>query len=375
VNAPFVPAKEVAVARSLDAFTALEREWDALYDAGGRTNPFLSYAWTRACFEEECGGAEPFILTLRRGGRLIGLAPLCIETRLGFRVLRFIAERRSDYLGFLCQTEVESIERRLLCELVSSASAWDLLVLRNLAEPFTALHKLDRPANARWQHVKWTTAAYCALDRDWESLHDVGPGWLKQMRGRRRRFLKGPNRIDCFSGSEAAERLGIVAEIEAKSWKGREGVARFQAGPGQEILRRALLAPGSQAELWLAFAEDQPIAFQIDFATPQRLWLYQYAYDEAFASLSAGSCIQYTSIEQAWQRSAREYDLMMGEEPYKARLTTGVRAIECLAGHPRTARGYLAYWLLLAPQWKLRHVRLLKAAHARWKRLRLRFSA
>jgi CelD/BcsL family acetyltransferase involved in cellulose biosynthesis len=114
VNAPFAPAIDVSLARSPDAFAALESVWDALFDESGRTNPFLSYAWTRACFDEECGGAEPFILTVRSGEKLVGLAPLCIETRFGFRVLRFISEHRSDYLGFLCRHRSGRSEWRAL---------------------------------------------------------------------------------------------------------------------------------------------------------------------------------------------------------------------------------------------------------------------
>lgn len=363
-------AIEIALADTADALSALERDWDALYEEAGGANPFLSYAWTRACFDEEGGAAEPFVLTLRRGGKLIGVAPLCIETRIGFRVLRFIAEGRSDYLGFLCETRSEAIERRLLNELMSRANAWDLMILRNLAEPFTALGKMDKPTGARWHQVQSSSSAYCAWDGDWESLHEGGPSWLKLMRKRRRRFLKGGCSIECFTGAEAAERLDIVAAIEARSWKAREGVARLQPGPGQEILRRAFLAPGSQAELWLAFTDQEPLAFQIDFATAARLWLYQYAFDEAFAKLSAGSFIQYTSIEHAWDRGAREYDLLMGEESYKASRTTALRPIHTLAGHPRSLRGYFAYLLLVAPRWSLRNVRALKLAQAKVKQLR-----
>jgi CelD/BcsL family acetyltransferase involved in cellulose biosynthesis len=362
-------AIDVAVAETVDAFAALEKDWDALYDRSGRANPFLSYAWARACFDEEGGGAEPFILTLRRGGQLIGVAPLCIERRLGFRVLRFIAEGRSDYLAFLCEPETNSVERRLLAELTNFAKAWDLLVLRNLAEPFTSLHRAGKPGELRWHQVRWSSSAYCRWDGDWESLHHGGPSWFKLMRKRRRRFLKDAS-IRCFTGGEAAERLDIVAAIEGRSWKAREAAARLQPGPGQEILRRAFLSKDSQVELWLAFAGDEAIAFQIDFATPERLWLYQYAYNEAFASLSAGSYIQYTSIEQAWQSGAREYDLMMGEESYKASRTTAIRPIHSLAGHRRTLRGWLAYSLLLAPRWKLRHVAVLQLMRARLKRLR-----
>lgn len=359
----------VEAARTPETLAALEQEWDELYDQSGRENPFLSYAWTRACFDEEGAGSEPYVLTLRRRGKLVGVAPLCIEARYGFRILRFIADERSDYLGFLCEGGSKAIERRLMNELCEPGQPWDLVVLRNLAEPFTALGTVDHPGPAHWHRVQWTTSAYCRSDGDWSSLHEDGPVWLKQMRNRRRRFLKNGRSLECFTGVDAADRLGLVAQIEARSWKGRDGVARFQPGPGQEILRRAFLAKGSQLELSLAFAEERAIAFQIDFVTPGRLWMYQYSYDEAYSSLRAGSVIQYSSIDRAWQCGAHEYDFLMGDESYKANRTTALRAITCLAGHRPTLRGHLAYWLLVAPRWKLRRVRSLKLAQSKLKAL------
>ena len=186
-------------------------------------------------------------------------------------------------------------------------------MLRNLAEPFTASALSSTRARFIGIERDWTTSAYCRSDGDWDSLHENGPVWLKQMRNRRRRFLKNGRSVQCFRGSHAADRLDLVAKIEARSWKGRDGLARFQPGPGQEILRRAFLAKGSQLELNLAFTEETAIAFQIDFVTPDRLWMYQYSYDEDYSNLRAGSVIQYSSIDRAWQRGAHEYDLLMGE--------------------------------------------------------------
>jgi CelD/BcsL family acetyltransferase involved in cellulose biosynthesis len=350
------PALTIDVARTVDAFAALAREWDQLYAEAGSVNPFLSYAWTRACFDEENSATEPFVLTLRRGDALIGLAPLCVERKFGFRILRFIAEGRSDYLGFLCDSNSEAIERRLLAEVLTFKSEWDLIVLRNLAEPFTSLTTAERPKAAEWHRVQWTTSAYCRWEGDWDSLQEGGPVWLKQMRNRRRRFLKNGRTIEFFTGARAAERLDLVAGVEAKSWKGRQGAARFQPGPGQEILRRAFLAPGSQMRLALAFVEERPIAFQVDFVTPHSLWMYQYSYDAEFANLRAGSVLQYASIDQAWQLGVREYDLLMGEESYKANRTTALRPISCLAGRRRSIRSWLAYLLLVGVRWKLRQL-------------------
>ena len=250
-----------------------------------------------------------------------------------------------------------------LWELMRYEEEFDLIVLRKLAEPFTALPRISKPDRANWTKVEWTTSAYCHWNGDWNSLHENGPLWLKQMRNRRKRFLKNGRSVERFTGAEAAARLDLVASIEASSWKGREGVARLQPGAGQEILKRSFLKLGSQMELWLAFAEGQAIAFQIDFIAQNCLWLYQFSYREEFASLRAGSVIGYSSIERAWLNGVREYDFLTGDESYKTSRTTALRPIHHLAGYPKNLRGRLAYSMLIAPRWRLREIPVLKAAY------------
>ena len=103
------PANERGVAQTLDiirtseALARLQPQWDDLYLRSSPRNPFLSHAWTEACWSAQKAGAEPFVVALRDGDRLVAVAPLCIEKQAGFRILRFIADDRSDYLAFLCE--------------------------------------------------------------------------------------------------------------------------------------------------------------------------------------------------------------------------------------------------------------------------------
>ena len=114
------PANERGVTQTLDiirtseALARLQPEWDDLYLRSSPRNPFLSHAWTEACWSAQKAGAEPFVVTLRDGDRLVAVAPLCIEKQAGFRILRFIADDRSDYLGFLCEAGTDGLEQQLL---------------------------------------------------------------------------------------------------------------------------------------------------------------------------------------------------------------------------------------------------------------------
>ncbi|HEY8434222.1 MAG TPA: hypothetical protein VIK68_06375, partial [Sphingomicrobium sp.] len=98
---PDQSGQSIEIVRSDKSFALLEPHWDRLYAEAGGANPFLSFPWTKACRETVAAGLDLFVITVWRAGLLIGIAPLCIERRLGFSTLRFIGDGRSDYLGFL----------------------------------------------------------------------------------------------------------------------------------------------------------------------------------------------------------------------------------------------------------------------------------
>lgn len=358
---------EIAIASSAEDLEALEADWNELYERSGRENPFLSYAWTRGCWEADADGCRPFIVTARINGKLVGLAAMSLERVCGLRVLRFLAQDRSDYLGFLSDPGARSVESKLLAEIWACRESWDLAVFRNLAESFTELHQSVCPEGCA-KHVRaWATASYCRSEQDWDSLHASGPRWLAKMRKDARRYARSGGSARRFTGAEAADRLDIVADIEMRSWKRREGITRLQPGGGQQLLRSAFEAMGDEIELWIGYLDERPVAFQINFVTLDRLLLYQGSFDEAYRKAGPGSHLDYLAIEHAWKRGIREYDYLGGEEPYKLGRTSELRIIHHLAVHPRTALGWAAYGLLLAPRWNLRQIPVTKMLYKKLK--------
>ena len=57
-------AAEVEVLRTIDAVSAIEREWDSLYFDAEPRNAFLSHPWTLACWAAQTQAAQPFVVTV-----------------------------------------------------------------------------------------------------------------------------------------------------------------------------------------------------------------------------------------------------------------------------------------------------------------------
>lgn len=74
-----------SVVRTAEELEELIPEWQGLYGQSEPHNPFLSAEWTTAYLKTVDLPTELFVVTLRSGSRLVGLAPLCIERRAGFK--------------------------------------------------------------------------------------------------------------------------------------------------------------------------------------------------------------------------------------------------------------------------------------------------
>lgn len=356
MSAPQAPLKYDANLIRTDAeLRSLEEEWTRLYRESLPRNPFLSYEWVTACRAHVCPTDEVFVLTARAEGRLVGVAPLRRERVRGFRVLRFIGSGWSEYGGFLRAPGHPLVERTFLEELGRRRSEWDLLMLRQLSTEFSALPRTALPGPVRGEQFQAEGSPYLAFPGDWEALCAAGPSWLKHVQKRVRRFQRDGGTVERYSGAEAAERMGEVARVEAHSWQASYGHPVFQDAGVQALFRDAFrkLDPRGEMELWLARMEGQPVAYEINLLTPERVWLYRGGYHQQYARYGPGAVLEFHSIREAWREGRREYDYMSGLEPYKAERTHAVRPLSTLIAHPRTPQGYLAFALLVPARWRL----------------------
>ncbi|MGV3721791.1 MAG: hypothetical protein ACO1SX_12840, partial [Actinomycetota bacterium] len=107
-------ATQIELVQTDGALQGLQAEWSELYAAAAPRNPFLSFDWTLACRKHHCPGSELFVLTVREAGRLAAVAPLRRDRQAGFRVLRFVGDGRSDYLGFLIRDGRADLQQAIL---------------------------------------------------------------------------------------------------------------------------------------------------------------------------------------------------------------------------------------------------------------------
>jgi CelD/BcsL family acetyltransferase involved in cellulose biosynthesis len=147
---------DVAIVDNSRAFSAIEGEWEDLYQNSPLATPFQSWAWLYSWWESYGEDHKLQLITLReRSGLLVGLIPLMLVRRWGFSRLLFVGTGVSDYLDILARRgwEEEASEAGMqalqdigywhvadLHQLRPEAVAWRIFrIVARTANPFVAV--------------------------------------------------------------------------------------------------------------------------------------------------------------------------------------------------------------------------------------------
>src|SRR5688572_21993776 len=74
-------ALSVETISGMEGFQSLKSEWDALVAAAGIDHPFLTHEWVRIWLECFGKDKEPYIVAVREGAELVGIAPFIQYTQ------------------------------------------------------------------------------------------------------------------------------------------------------------------------------------------------------------------------------------------------------------------------------------------------------
>lgn len=327
------PAAERITPPDLEARPGAIDAWRALAEL--RSNPFSTPEWYFAWLESH-PEEEPFLIVWPGGGgELRGVLPLT-RTKLGpLSQIGFAGVERSDWLTLACAPEDEEAMAAGAGELLRRLRAeWHLLFLQRLdAGPSGA----GRP---RWLDALASHARRRRGDVLPFIAFDEGgfPGYLagrsrnfRSQLGRRRRKLER----ECgMSFRMTARETELGPDMEAffamhdERWRGRGGSQALSADAKDHHRRFAAAAlKRGWLRLWIAEADGEPGAAWYGWRIGDRYCYSLSGLRHAYESYGLGTVLLAHTIEQAAEEGAGIYDLMWGDEAYKARFETDRRNV------------------------------------------------
>jgi CelD/BcsL family acetyltransferase involved in cellulose biosynthesis len=284
---------------------------------------FLLPGWLEAWWRVFGSGAELYLHTVRLDGEIIGIAPLL---RSG-RTTSFIGSPDlCDYLDFIV---VPGAEREFFTGLLR------FLEREGVAQ--LDLHSL-RPDSAAFRYLageegRGGGSAGPLIEREEVSLElDLPAGWeaylaslSKKQRHEVRRKLRrleeaGQPRYFTVEDRDALKDYWpLFFKLFAES---RPDKAGFLNPARKEFFPAAVEAAAGcgLAKLGVLELDGLPAAMVLCFDYRGVYYLYNSAYDPAFAPLSAGLMAKVYCIREAVELGRRRFDFLKGGEPYKYRL-------------------------------------------------------
>ncbi len=313
-------------------FLALRQEWTNLLEYCDDDCLFLSWDWMFTWWRRFSTHRQLCIITVRKAGLLIAVAPMVTKPtaliRLQpFKAIEFLAsgDVGSDYLTLILRKGFElEAAHELIQALKEKGMILDLSNFNPLSETMKRLTGQLQGSGWRSTKSKSTVCPFINLrSHDWESfISSRGKSHRANTRKRLRRLNDCHNEITFKAAATDSERrrtMQLLVHWHLARWKERGGstaLHRKELVQFHDDFTDIAMAKG-WLRLFLLSLDDQPVAAIYCFNYRKKYYFYQMGYDEQHSHLSIGLVATALAIQSALQEGAVEYDFLHGDEQYK----------------------------------------------------------
>ncbi len=324
----------------LDVIENLEPEWTVLCNEGASNEPFLRPEWFAAFVANFDTKAK--LLIVRRNGRLRAVLPLMTtrETLHGIPANKLNAifnlqTPRFDLVHGDDDSERDEILNSLWNE-IKRQPKWDLVEMRLVRKDSWLNDLLILAEKEKYKTGIWDmdSAPFIELptgENNEQLISNFTKGLKKHFRQelkRRWNRLSELGKVDFVVSREySSELMETYFELEANSWKGREGTAATS-----DIRSRKLhedFACSVSAKNALYFYElkldQKTIAMGINIMYRDKTTFWKTSFDEKFARYAPGNLLIREFLFDCIKENSVELDMLSPAAEYKKVWTTSER--------------------------------------------------
>lgn len=358
-----------------EGFSKMQRYWNSVLENSYSRFPFLTYEWLSSWWESFKEKRELYILEASEDEDTspLGIAPLMLEKKFLFRIIKFIGSGPSDYQDFIISHKVEEVVKSFFSFLNQNRKSWDLIFLRDMVWTEGNIDRLIRKAGELGFEVyikKSSVCPFLPVRSDWHKYISSKSAKFRYNRKReeerfQREGLKFQiHKINSYNYNQSI--FEDIVEIERISWKSGTRAAKIQ-GESENIFYFNFLkefACNDWLNIWIAYLNDRPIAYLINFDYKEKIWFYNTAYDERFKNYSVGSILIKRSLEDAFSSGKIEFDFLRGEENYKVMWASDKRQLfQIIIYRKKNFLSFISFFFLFRAKWALAKIkRILKSS-------------
>ncbi len=306
-------------------------EWNALLSESISDVPFLRYEYLDAWWATRGGGewpdAELVLVSARKDGRLVGIAPLFLAEHEGRQALMLLGSIEiSDYLDLIVRREDLPcfLSGLLDCLASDSAPAWSAFDWYDLPDTSPTLATLEAEAAKRgWTFYRepFRPTLYVPLPGDFEQyLAGIDKKQRHEIRRKMRRAQESGQNVRWYI---VTDETTLDAEIDAflALMANDHHKEDFLTDVMRTQMRSSVHAAFKAGWLQLAFLEvdGRKAAGYLNFDYGNRIWVYNSGLDFTFRDVSPGWVLLGYLLQWANEHGRSEFDFMRGDEDYKVK--------------------------------------------------------
>jgi CelD/BcsL family acetyltransferase involved in cellulose biosynthesis len=348
-------ATTVDIVNDYATFAGMEGAWNDTVDRAGHTHPFLRHEWLRAWWDSFGPGRALNVMVVRAGNKILGLAPLMLETTKMYGVpvkrIQFLHNDHTPKADVIVAEQPDDVYDAIWKTLLDSRGQWDVLQLSQLpADSPTHDQVGRRAAIEKYPTTLWNSdvSPYLELTNNWDGYLNSRNAKLKQnLRNRLNRLTQvGEPKLEVLSDPDAIrEARDEALALEASGWKKEAGTA-IHSDP-QVLQFYTLLADRAAAGGWLRLlflsVNDKRIATSYSSRYQDRLSFFKTGYDPEYAKYAPFKLLTYFLIKEGYADGLREVDFLGDAEPWKLEWTSTTRPHDWLFVFGNTLRAKLVH--------------------------------
>lgn len=317
----------VAEYHDSSSFDLLAHRWDRLLTRSSMNTPFLTRQWQKLWWNLWHRNRRLRIVAVSEAsGELCGLAPLFAEEEADRQVLNLLGSPDvCDYLDcIVARGKEESFYRTLLSHLLASSRGPATIHFHSLQHCSPAISFLAEAAEREGCAValdRADTAPLLDLPLTVASYHKMLTKKDRHEIGRKKRRAEKAGSVTFRTSAQPSEVMEIFPRFIALFRKTAPGKDTFLT-PERERFFWSVAEEFSRKG-WLEFSvlslDEKEVAYLLCFQYNKTCYLYNAAYDPAYAGLSPGIVAITCCLEDSITRGIRHFDFLRGDETYKYR--------------------------------------------------------
>ena len=311
---------QVYLENSLEAIG--QEQWDALASESPTNTIFQAYGWHLAWWKTFKKDLKFFLICVKEGERLTGIAPLYISPKGRWRVVKFIGTGHSDCCDFLYPPGHSEILEDFFDYLIQNKDTWDEMALDYIPEQSKTIDFLSQWCASKKFYLHAYSQTGCPtlmIDQDQKNVLEI------LAKKSLKKFYK------YFSNKGGYEALHLTEEEEInpyldgffkqhiKRWNATQTPSLFLNESNKEFYNNLLscLCPRKQVLFSVLKSQGSPIAFHFGFVNDRTLLYYKPSFETDVASYSPGKVLLKELLEYALAHGYQEFDFSLGQEAYK----------------------------------------------------------